>query len=272
CGAQQLQLGSADGLGGCADAGARRFAGAGSADVCVGERFESRCAFEGAGWAEWLCTAGCASAGRSFASAGQRHELGRSDAGLATGRADENRQQCAIRANQGVADGSERLDPLTGSYHAGADAGNGLRSSRWSIVGSRSEFVVDCSCLLTTNDQRLTTVLGGHSLKHLIKFVSVGVLLAALESLALCQEARVYREGSNWVQEMTGDLGAAKNLRVKRAAGSVKVQGGSQAGVTYVIHRKAYTSSEPKARHEFESYKINTSVKGDTAWIVAESS
>ena len=107
-------------------------------------------------------------------------------------------------------------------------------------------------------------------MKHLIKFVSVGVLLAALESLALCQEARVYREGSNWVQEMTGDLGAAKNLRVKLAAGSVKVQGGSQAGVTYVIHRKAYTSSEEKARHEFESYKINTSVKGDTAWIVAE--
>ena len=107
-------------------------------------------------------------------------------------------------------------------------------------------------------------------MKHAIKFVSVGVLLAALQSLALCQEARVYREGSNWVQEMTGDLGAAKNLRVKLAAGSVKVQGGSQAGVTYVIHRKAYTSSEEKARHEFESYKINTSVKGDTAWIVAE--
>ncbi|MGA2359222.1 MAG: hypothetical protein ABSF66_09490 [Terriglobales bacterium] len=109
-------------------------------------------------------------------------------------------------------------------------------------------------------------------MKHAIKFVSVGVLLAALQSLALCQEARVYREGSNWVQEMTGDLGAAKNLRVKLAAGSVKVQGGSQAGVTYVIHRKAYTSSEEKARREFESYKINTSVKGDTAWIVAESS
>ncbi len=109
-------------------------------------------------------------------------------------------------------------------------------------------------------------------MKHAIKFVGVGVLLAALQSLALCQEARVYREGSNWVQEMTGDLGAARNLRVKLAAGSVKVQGGSQAGITYVIHRKAYTSSEEKARHEFESYKINTSVKGDTAWIVAESS
>ena len=108
-------------------------------------------------------------------------------------------------------------------------------------------------------------------MKHAIKLVGVGVLVAALASLALCQETRVYREGSNWVQEMTGDLAAAKNLRVKLAAGSVRVQGGSQAGITYVIHRKAYTSSEEKARREFESYRINASVKGDTAWIVAES-
>jgi DUF4097 and DUF4098 domain-containing protein YvlB len=109
-------------------------------------------------------------------------------------------------------------------------------------------------------------------LKQAIKLAGIPVLVAALASLALCQESRVYREGSNWVQEMTGDLGGAKNLRVKLAAGSVRVQGGSQAGVTYVIHRKAYTSSEQQARREFESYRINTSVKGDTAWIVAESS
>jgi DUF4097 and DUF4098 domain-containing protein YvlB len=109
-------------------------------------------------------------------------------------------------------------------------------------------------------------------LKQAIKLVGVAVLVTALASLALCQETRMYREGSNWVQEMTGDLGTAKNLRVKLAAGSVRVQGGSQAGITYVIHRKAYTSSEQQARREFDSYRISTSVKGDTAWIVAESS
>jgi len=109
-------------------------------------------------------------------------------------------------------------------------------------------------------------------LKHAIKLASISVFVAALASLAFSQETRVYREGSNWVQEMKGDLGAAKNLRVKLAAGSVRVQGGSQAGVTYVIHRKAYTSSEEKARREFESYRISTFVKGDTAWIVAETS
>lgn len=108
-------------------------------------------------------------------------------------------------------------------------------------------------------------------MKQAIKFASVTVLMAALVSLALCQESRVYRDGSNWAQETTGALGAAKNLRVKLDSGSVRIQGGSQAGITYVIHRKAYKSSEQQARREFESYRINTSVKGDTAWIVAES-
>jgi len=108
-------------------------------------------------------------------------------------------------------------------------------------------------------------------LKQAIKLAGVAVLAAALASLALCQETRVYREGSNWVQETTGDLGTAKNLRVKLGSGSVRVQGGSQSGITYVIHRRAYTSSEQNARREFESYRHSASIKGDTAWIVAES-
>ncbi len=108
-------------------------------------------------------------------------------------------------------------------------------------------------------------------MRQAIKFAGIGIVVAALASLALCQETRVYREGSSWVQEVTGDLGAAKNLRVKLDAGSVRVQGGSQAGITYVIHRRAYTSSEQQARREFESYRVNALVKGDTAWIVAES-
>ena len=109
-------------------------------------------------------------------------------------------------------------------------------------------------------------------MRQAIKLASTAVVGITLASFALCQETRVYREGSNWVQEITGDLGAAKNLRVKLAAGSVQVQGGSQAGITYVIHRKAYTSSEQQARREFESYRINATLKGDTAWVVAESS
>jgi DUF4097 and DUF4098 domain-containing protein YvlB len=107
-------------------------------------------------------------------------------------------------------------------------------------------------------------------LKQVLKLASIGILLTALASLAFAQETRVYREGGNWVQEITGTLSAAKTVRVKVDMGSVRVEGGSQPGISYVIHSRAYTSSEQQARREFESYKISAYSKGDTAWIVGD--
>jgi DUF4097 and DUF4098 domain-containing protein YvlB len=107
-------------------------------------------------------------------------------------------------------------------------------------------------------------------LKYAIKLAGVTTVVLALASLAVAQEGRIYREGSNWVQEVKGELSGARNLRIKLDAGSVKVEGGSQSNITFVLHRRAYTSSEQSARHEFESNRITTMIKGDTAWIVAE--
>ncbi len=103
------------------------------------------------------------------------------------------------------------------------------------------------------------------------KFASAAAVLVALAQLAAAQQTRDYREGGTWVREITGQLAAAPNLRIKVDSGAVRVQGGSQSNITYVIHRVAYTSSEEQARREFESYRITTMVKGDTAWITAES-
>jgi len=100
-------------------------------------------------------------------------------------------------------------------------------------------------------------------------YQSVAVLLLAMP-LAFAQQARVYGEGGNWAQEITGSLAASKNLHLRVDVGSVRVVGGSQQGISYVIHSKAYTSSEEKARSEFQNYKISAFVKGDTAWIVGE--
>lgn len=107
-------------------------------------------------------------------------------------------------------------------------------------------------------------------MKRTFKFAAAPVVVIALAALALGQEGRVYREGSNWVQEVTGELSGARNLHVKLDSGSVRVQGGPQAGITYVIHRRAYTSSEEQARRQFQSNRISAMVKGDTAWLVAE--
>jgi DUF4097 and DUF4098 domain-containing protein YvlB len=107
-------------------------------------------------------------------------------------------------------------------------------------------------------------------LKRIPKLVSIGTLFLALASLAFGQETRVFREGGNWVQEIKGSLGNAKALRVKVDMGSVRVEGGQQSGINYVIRSRSYSSSEQDARREFERYKISVYSKGDSAWVMAD--
>jgi DUF4097 and DUF4098 domain-containing protein YvlB len=104
-------------------------------------------------------------------------------------------------------------------------------------------------------------------LKQLSKFVAV--LLLTLP-LAMAQQTRVYGDGGNWTQEITGSLATVKNLKVKVDIGSVRVEGGSQQGISYVIRNHSYSGSEEKARREFDNYKISAYVHGDTAWIVGD--
>src|SRR5580698_9633969 len=101
--------------------------------------------------------------------------------------------------------------------------------------------------------------------KRLSKLVAVLLLILPA---ATAQQTRVFGDGGNWTREITGSLTGVRNLRVKVDAGTVKVEGGSQAGVSYVIRNHSYGSSEARARREFESYKITAYVRGDTAWIV----
>jgi DUF4097 and DUF4098 domain-containing protein YvlB len=102
-------------------------------------------------------------------------------------------------------------------------------------------------------------------LKQLSKFVAVLLLVLPLAS---AQQPRIYGDGGNWTQEITGSLATVKSLKVKIDIGSVRVEGGSQQGISYVIRNHSYSGSEDRARREFESYKISAYVHGDTAWIV----
>ncbi|MGB6679352.1 MAG: hypothetical protein WBE44_21825 [Terriglobales bacterium] len=104
-------------------------------------------------------------------------------------------------------------------------------------------------------------------LKQLSKFVAVLLLVLPLAS---AQQGRVYGDGGNWTQEITGSLTTVKNLKIKVDIGSVRVDGGSQSSITYVIRNHSYSGSEERARREFGSYKISAYVRGDTAWIVGD--
>ncbi len=103
--------------------------------------------------------------------------------------------------------------------------------------------------------------------KKFSKFAGVVASVAFLASIASAQQTRVYRDGGAWVQEMTGSLSAAKNLHVRVDFGSVRIQGGTQSDITYVLHTRSYSSDEKQARREFEAYKITASGRADGAWI-----
>jgi hypothetical protein len=107
----------------------------------------------------------------------------------------------------------------------------------------------------------------GNMLQRVSKFVAV---LLVLSAGAVAQQSRVYQEGGTWAREITGSLPAAHNLRVKVDVGSVRVEGGSQQGIQYVIRNRAHTSSEEAARRQFEGYEVTASVHGDTAVVTAE--
>ncbi len=107
-------------------------------------------------------------------------------------------------------------------------------------------------------------------MKQFSKFAGIVVVIASLASAALAQQSRISNQGGNWSQDSSGSVGPARNLQVKTEFGSVRVQGGSQQGITYVFHSMAYSSSEEKARRQLQSVKVTTSVRGDTAYITAE--
>jgi len=108
---------------------------------------------------------------------------------------------------------------------------------------------------------------GGNTLKRAGKF-GIAVLLAALPTFA--QQTRVQREGSSWVEMVTGSLPASRNLRLSAETGSIEVHGGDQQNISYVIRKRSFTESESAARREFGSYRITAKQTGDTAIIEGE--
>src|SRR5260370_30913494 len=101
-------------------------------------------------------------------------------------------------------------------------------------------------------------------LKNLSKFG----LLVLLVSVSAAQQASVHKEGSNWTSVANGSLSGVRNLHIKVQVGAVRVEGGSNQGITYVIRNYSNESSEDRARRQFDSYKISSYVRCDTAWIL----
>ncbi|MBO0910185.1 MAG: DUF4097 family beta strand repeat protein [Acidobacteria bacterium] len=102
------------------------------------------------------------------------------------------------------------------------------------------------------------------------RFTKLGLAVALLATICAAQQGSVQREGNYWSHTLSGSLAVARNLRIKVEAGAVRVEGTSSQAITYVVHNKSHESSEERARRQFDSYKISSYVRGDTAWVVGE--
>jgi hypothetical protein len=80
---------------------------------------------------------------------------------------------------------------------------------------------------------------------------------------------RIYREGNSWIEEITGTMPAARNVRVDTQAGSVTVQGGTP-NVVYVLKKRVTNVSEERARREFETFRFSVSRQGETVLLRGE--
>ncbi len=78
-------------------------------------------------------------------------------------------------------------------------------------------------------------------------------------------ESRVYKDGSTWVQEITGSLPAPREIKVVTEAGSVKVHGAAQSNLTYILRKRVRAGSEEDARKLFSNFRIQALPQGDVA-------
>ena len=95
------------------------------------------------------------------------------------------------------------------------------------------------------------------------KSAGLAVSLALAVSLPLlAQHVRVYQEGNAWVEETTGTLPVAHDLRINTDVGSIDVRGKAR-GVMYVIRKRAAVPTRQEAEREFQRMKVSALKTGD---------
>ena len=77
--------------------------------------------------------------------------------------------------------------------------------------------------------------------------------------------ARVYRDGNSWVEEITGTIAAPATLKVTTDMGSINVEGGTQKDATYTVRKRVYSGSEEAARRDLTGFRVTASKRGDAA-------
>jgi hypothetical protein len=104
----------------------------------------------------------------------------------------------------------------------------------------------------------------GSATKSLPVSLCASLVLLSIALPLGAQQSRIYRDGNSWVEETTGTLPTARELRVITDVGSVQVQGNSSriSYVVYVIRKRSYAPSQEAAKRQFEQLRISAAKLG----------
>jgi len=92
------------------------------------------------------------------------------------------------------------------------------------------------------------------------KRLSIPALLIAANLSAVAQKPgdHIRRVGDEWIRDINGTLPASRVVRVRSTAGAIRVQGGRQLMITYVIREHVRANSETAALAEFKKLKFSS--------------
>lgn len=82
----------------------------------------------------------------------------------------------------------------------------------------------------------------------------------------LAQQTRVYPEGNSWVEEISGTLPEARELRITTDQGSIEVRGNAR-GIAYVLRKRAFTATKEEALRQFQMMKLTAATAGGQALV-----
>ncbi len=93
---------------------------------------------------------------------------------------------------------------------------------------------------------------------------TVACAAIALALPLLAQQTRLYQDGNSWVEETTGKLSAARELRINTGVGSIEVRGTAHS-IVYVVRKRVYASTKEEAQQEFQKMKVTAANIGRVA-------
>lgn len=106
---------------------------------------------------------------------------------------------------------------------------------------------------------------------HITTFLLAAIAAVYAGENPAGSNTRVYRQGNSWVQEVSGSLSGARNLRISTDAGSVRVRGAAQPNITYVLKKKVYNcGGEEEAQRYLNQFQVTATQQGSTAILRGE--